>query len=127
MWNLRRGAAVLALVLISWLMIAIACGGSSTQTPTSPSNSPLTLAPASVTLSAGGSQTFTASGGDGWNYVWTPVQPEACFSSDILVMSPPKQMRVTMLCKPSLSSTTVRVECVYNGQIVAATAIINVR
>lgn len=127
---MTRFLADLGIILIGVLVISSSgCGASSSESarlPTGPTpSSSLTISPTSVTLTVGMSQVFTANGGDGFNYVWTPVEPSDSFSSDVLITAPPNQMRVTMVRRPALPSTRVEVQGVVNGQLVSATATIN--
>jgi hypothetical protein len=104
------------LVVLSAICGVALIGCGSDKIPSSPSSSSvspayaftnITVTPSSVTLKVGQSQVFVAAGGDGYNYVWDPVQPASCFATDILF--PGNQMRVTMTCKPPVSSAKVTV------------------
>ena len=96
-----------SLIVVVSLLAVSGCGGSPSPSPVGPSNAPLTISPLSVTMSTGSSQLFTASGSDGFNYVWSDVTPISCFASEILSV---RQIRVTMLCRPNLASVQVIVE-----------------
>lgn len=109
-------------------IVLFGCGGGGSSSPTLPSgpSSPLSLVPASVTMSAvGSSQVFTASGGDGYNYVASEVLPLDSFRTDVIGVNP-YRVQVTMTRRPGINSTRLVVDGVVGGQIRSVIATINI-
>lgn len=72
-----------------------------------PNQSELTITPSSVTMSVGQTVTFTASGGDGYNYVFSPVQPGYAFETEWVSH---KEIRVRMFYRSNVSPTRVELD-----------------
>ncbi len=85
-----------------------------------PTKTPLTISPASVTLHLGQSQVFTSTGGDGI-YILTPADPYLAFTS---VMDPKVAGRITVTAVSLDWGPTGTVEVVNLNE--TATAVIKI-
>ena len=74
----------------------------------------LQLTPSSATLSVGQSVTFTVSGGDGYNYVWSDPEPFWAFQMEILNA---KSVRVTVVDRSYGLNGKIRVEGIVGNTI----------